>query len=129
MLMQVEYVEEIASSVPNAKRRFHVMNELVGIDPHETVAAKTFQGSIMAGKVDQDFETESPCHMVDLFLKGGFRITTIINDELMNVLFRNPMGIWEPKSRDETCGICGIEPEEKPTYLEPKELENRGGNN
>ena len=122
MLMQVECLEEIVSSVPNSKRRFHVTNEIVGIDPNETIAARTFQGTVLAGKVDQNFETESPCHMVDVFYQGGFCVTTILTDELMGVLFRKPVDGWAPKTYDATCGTCGIEPKEKPTHLEPRKL-------
>ena len=122
MLMPVECVEEIASSIPNSQRRFRITNEIVGIDPNETIAARTFQGSILSSKKGQELDTESPCHMVDVFYQGGFTVTTILTDELTCALFRKPVDGWAPKTYDATCGTCGIEPKEKPTYLEPKKL-------
>ena len=120
MLMPVECVEEIASSIPNSNRRFRIMNEIVGIDPNVAIAARTFQGSILSSKKGQDFDTESPCHMVDVFYQGGFTVTTILTDELTCALFRKPLDGSAPKTYDATCGTCGIEPKEKPTYLDPK---------
>ena len=119
MLMPVECVEEIASSIPNSKRRFRITDEITGIDPNETIAARTFQGSILSSKKGQELDTESPCHMVDVFYQGGFTVTTILTDELTCALFRKPLDGLAPKSHEATCGI---EPKEKPTYLEPKKL-------
>ena len=114
MLMQVECLEEMISSVPNAKRRFHVIDEIMGIDPHSAIGARTFTGTILAGKIDQDFEKESPCHMVDLFYQGGFSVTTILTDELMEVLFKKPLDGLVQKTYGATCGICGLD--DKSTY-------------
>lgn len=50
MLMQVECLEEIVSSVPNTKRRFRITDEITGIDPNVAIAARTFQGSILSSK-------------------------------------------------------------------------------
>lgn len=119
MLMQVECLEEIVSSVPNTKRRYRITDEITGIDPNVAIAARTFQGSILSSKKGQDFDTESPCHMVDVFYQGGVTVTTILTDELMCALFRKPLDGCAPKSHEATCGI---EPKEKPTYLEPKKL-------
>lgn len=122
MLMQVECLEEIVSSVPNTKRRYRITDEITGIDPNVAIAARTFQGSILSSKKGQDFDTESPCHMVDVFYQGGVTVTTILTDELTCALFRKPLDGWAPKSHEATCGTCGIEPKEKPAYLEPKNL-------
>lgn len=120
MLMQVECLEEIVSSVPNTKRRFRITDEIMGIDPNTAIAAKTFQGSILSSKKGQDEDTESPCHMVDVFYQGGITVSTILTDELTCALFRKSLDGASPKTYGATCGTCGIELKEKPTYLEPK---------
>ncbi len=50
MLMQVENLQEIVSSVPNSKRRFHIVDDLMGIDPSQAIGAKTFTGTVLSGK-------------------------------------------------------------------------------
>lgn len=120
MLIQVENLQEIVSSVPNSKRRFHIADDVMGIDPGRAIGAKTFTGTVLSGKEGQDFETESETKMVDVFYPCGITITTIVTDDLMARLFEQPSVI--------RCGASKVFSEEKdgethlPRFDQPKKL-------
>lgn len=120
MLTQIQCLEEIVTCIPNSKRRFHIVNELMGIDLDKSIGARTFDGVVLVAKSGQDYESETDYKMVEVFYPGGTTITTIFDNDINRLLFgfgRND-DIVEVKEAKQSKG-----PETMPKYNEPNKLE------
>ena len=82
MLTPVQCLSEIDTSIPNATRRFHVNDELLGIDIGQVAMAKTFTGNIVSSNGDEEEH-----RLVELFVGGGFYAVTLLTNELESQLF------------------------------------------
>ena len=84
MLTPIQCLSEIASSIPNAVPRFHILDdEICGIDLDKVLGAKSFKGIV----VPSDGKQECLQRMVELYLEGGFHETTILTKQLETQLF------------------------------------------
>lgn len=117
MLTPIQCLNEIVSVVPNSERRFHVENELMGLDPEKAIAAQSFKGKLLVSEDGQDYETETECRFIEVFYEGGVHITTVLTEELKELLFRLPKeGVSKEDSRKMS------KPKNLQPYNEPKKL-------
>ena len=125
MLTPVQCLNEIVSAVPNAERRFHVENELMGLDPAKAIAAQSFKGKILVSEEGQDYETEKECRFIEVFFEGGVHITTMLTDGIKDKLFG--VGISEvdgchAPNMEKDDGGLKTKPKSMPPYSEPRKL-------
>lgn len=92
MLTQIQCLNEIETSIPESPRRFHVENELMGINQAKVILARTFTGILMIPMAGQELETRMEQILMDIWLEGGIKVTTMFNNELKELLFREIAG-------------------------------------
>ena len=117
MLTPITCLKEIVSAVPDTPRQFQIdKEELMGIDPTKAIAARTFAGVLL--KSDDDSRTDGElCKFIEVFYEGGVHITTVLTDELKELLFRLPK---EGVSKEDSKQMS--KPKNLQPYNEPKKL-------
>lgn len=118
MLTQVQCLSEIGTQIPNNQRRFHVENELMGIDPSKVVVARTFTGNLLLPVDGKGLETEVEQKLIELYYEGGVYTTTVLTDELKGLLFKETKEV----STKGTAKPKGDSPKPFQPYKEPMRL-------